>query len=107
MQVLCCQSNGCFECTIWDTFCDSCSSVYDVVDTVTEYMNFCVDTILPKQCVTIYPKEKHWMTKVVNTSVKAKQYAFQTGDRISLKMAQAELKVDTYPVCKLKGCPLT
>ena len=29
-------------------FYDSCSSVTDLVDTVTDYMNFCVDTILAK-----------------------------------------------------------
>ena len=55
-------------------------------------MNFSVYTILHKQCVTIYPNEKPWVTKVVKKLVKVKQYAFQTGDRMSLKMAQAELK---------------
>ena len=73
-------------------FYDSCSSVSDLVDTVTEYMNFCVDTILPKKCVNIYPNEKPWVTKEVKKLLKAKQYAFWTGDNISLKIAQAELK---------------
>ena len=83
---------GCFECTTWETFYDSCSSVSDLVDTVTDYMNFCVDTILPKKCVKIYPNEKPWVTKEVKKLLKAKQHAFRTGDRISLKIAQAELK---------------
>ena len=39
---------GCSGCTIWDTFYDSYSSLSDLVDTVTDYMDFCVDTILPK-----------------------------------------------------------
>ena len=49
------KQRGCFECTIWDTF-------YDFVDTVTDYMNFCVDTILPN---------KPWVTKEIKTLLKA------------------------------------
>ena len=30
---------------LWDTFYDSCSSVSDFVDTVTDYMNLGVDTM--------------------------------------------------------------
>ena len=74
------------------TFYDSCSSVSNLVDTVTDYMNFCVDTIQLKKCVKIYPNEKPRVTKEVKKLLKAKQYAFRTGDRISLKVAQAELK---------------
>ena len=69
-------------------FYDSCSSVSDVVDAITDNMNFCV---LPKLFVQIYPNEKLWMAKDVKKLLKAKQYALQTGDRISLKIAQAEL----------------
>ena len=51
--------------------------------------------ILPNKCVKIiilYPNEKPWVSKEVMKLLKAKQYAFRTGDRISLKIAQAELK---------------
>ena len=74
-----------------DTFYDSCNSVSDLVDTATDYMNFCVDRILHIKCVKIYPNEKPWVTEEIKKLLKAKQYAFQTGDRISLKIAQVEL----------------
>ena len=76
---------GCFECTIWDTFYDSCDSVSDLVDTVTDYMNFCVDIILSNKCFKVYPNENPWMTKGVKKLLKAKQYAVQRGDRISFR----------------------
>ena len=49
---------GCFDCFIWDRLHDSCSSVSDFVDTVTSYMSFCVDTILPQIVFLIYPLDK-------------------------------------------------
>ena len=73
---------GCFECTTWETLYDSCSSVSNVVDTVTEYMNFCVDTILPKTIVKIYPNEKPWVTKEVKKLLKAKQSNMHFGQVI-------------------------
>ena len=51
-------------------------------------------TLLLKKCVKIYPNEKPWVTKEVKKLLKAKQYAFQTGDNIALKIAQAELKAN-------------
>ena len=55
-------------------------------------MNFCVDTIVPTKTVKLYANEKPWMTKEFKTFLEAKQYAFQTDDRIPLKMAHVELK---------------
>ena len=74
------QLRGCFECTNWDCFYDSCSSLSELTDTVTEYMNFCMNMILPKKIVKIYPNEKPWMTKEVRLLLKAKKQAFQSGD---------------------------
>ena len=86
------QLRGCFECTNWDCFYDSCSSLSELTDTVTEYMNFCMNMILPKKIVKIYPNEKPWMTKEVRLLLKAKKQAFQSGDRVKLKVAQSNLK---------------
>ena len=86
------QLRGCFECTNWDCFYDTCSSLSELTDTVTEYMNFCMNMILPKKIVKIYPNEKPWMTKEVRLLLKAKKQAFQSGDRGKLKVAQSNLK---------------
>ncbi len=48
--------------------------------------------ILPKKIVKIYPNEKPWMTKEVRLLLKAKKQAFQSGDRVKLKVAQSNLK---------------
>ena len=54
-------------------------------------MNICVDTILPKKSVKLYPNVKPWITKEVKNFLEAKQCTLQTDGRVPLKMAQAEL----------------
>ena len=51
-----------------------------------------MDMILPKKIVKIYPNEKPWMTKEVRLLWKSKKQAFQSGDRVKLKVAQLNLK---------------
>ena len=37
----------CFDCTNWDVFLDSCDSLDELMDVVTSYVSFCVDTVTP------------------------------------------------------------
>ena len=36
---------GCFDCTNWDIF--KCSDINEQVETISDYINFCVDTVIP------------------------------------------------------------
>ena len=41
---------GCFfDCTDWSAFIDSTRDVSELVDTVFSYINFCVDSVVPKK----------------------------------------------------------
>ena len=54
----------CFECTGWQVFFDGCSDNPDeFTDTVTSYIQFCEETIIPTKTVSIFPNNKPWISK--------------------------------------------
>ena len=46
---------GCFDCTDWDVFRNSCSSLDELTDVVTSYVSFCVDTVIPVKKCKVFP----------------------------------------------------
>ena len=54
----------CFEYTDWQVFLDGCSDNPDeFTDTVTSYIQFCEETIIPTKTVSIFPNNKPWISK--------------------------------------------
>ena len=49
---------GCFDCTDWDVFRNSCSSLDELTDVVTSYVSFCVDTVIPVKKCKVFPNNK-------------------------------------------------
>ena len=54
---------GCFDCTNWDVFPDSCDSLDELTDVVTSCVSFCVDTVINVQNCKVYPNNKPWVSK--------------------------------------------
>ena len=53
---------GCFEATDWNVFFDSGECDQDALtDTITSYIIFCEDSIIPTKEVRIYPNNKPWI----------------------------------------------
>ena len=46
---------GCFDCSNWDVFPDSCDSLDELTDVVTSYVSFCVDNVQKRKSV---PKQQ-------------------------------------------------
>ena len=46
---------ACFDITDWQVLRDSCSSLDDLVDTVSCYIRFCEDLCIDSKTITIYP----------------------------------------------------
>ena len=70
---------GCFDCTNWDVFRDSCGSLDELTDVVTSYVSFCVDTVIPVQKRKVYPNNKPWVSKQLKKVLNEKKRAyFQT-----------------------------
>ena len=82
---------GCFECTDWDTLCPSDSPLDEVTDTVSSYINFCIDTLLETKEIKIYSNSKPWITAELKQLLKERYTAFKEGDQPRVKLLQRKL----------------
>ena len=53
----------CFDCTDWDMFDQMCTSFNELTDVISSYISFCVESVIPSKHITIFPKNKPWVTK--------------------------------------------
>lgn len=84
----CEELRGCFECTDWSVFHDEDNNVDNVADCVTEYINFCVDMIIPCKTIKSFPNNKPWVTREIKIAINNKKSAFKNGDKDLIKSAQ-------------------
>ena len=82
---------GCFETTDWNCLL-SPSNIDEQVDTVTAYISFCVDSIIPTKTVTIFPNNKPWVTKELKQVLNKKKRIFFTGSEEEKKEVSREVK---------------
>ena len=80
---------GCFLCTDWSIFHEL--ELNEATETVTDYINFCVDNVVPKKTILHFPNNKPYITKEVKTCINNKKVAFKNGDRGGMAAAQKEL----------------
>ena len=62
------------------------------VSTITDYINFCRDTVIPVRTVRCYPNNKPWITSDIKDLLNEKKRVFQNGDRERWRTVQQELK---------------
>ena len=60
---------GCFDCTNWDVFWDSCDSPDEFTDVLTSYVSFCVDTVVPVQKRKVYADNKLCVSKQLKKGI--------------------------------------
>ena len=60
---------------------------------ITEYINFCVDSIIPSRTVKCFPNNKPWFTTDLRELLNRKKRAFRNRDREEQRTVQKELKV--------------
>ncbi|KAI4893335.1 hypothetical protein NFI96_005520 [Prochilodus magdalenae] len=85
---------GCFEATQWDVLCDPHNQDIDeVTSCVTDYINFCVDSVVPSKTIRCFANNKPWVTSNLKHLLNQKKRAFKTGDKEELKRVQPELRI--------------
>lgn len=87
---------GSLDCTDWDVFIDNTSSLDELTDTVTEYIKFCKDTVVPTKKVKVYPNNKPWISKDIKQIINRKKQVFGSRNREQLKRIQKELDSALY-----------
>ncbi|XP_030272344.1 uncharacterized protein LOC115581424 [Sparus aurata] len=83
---------ACLDCTDWDCFYDSCENIDVLGDTVSSYISFCVNSIIPSKKVVVYPNNKPWVTKELKTVINKKKRTFFTGDLLEKKALSREVR---------------
>ena len=83
----------CFDTTVWEELSDSHGEDIDsLTDCITDYINFCVDNIVPTKTVRCFSNNKPWITSDIKALLKEKKRAFLSGNREELKTVQRELR---------------
>ena len=80
---------GCLDCTDWDIFKYSCSSLDEYTDTVTSYISFCENVCVPLRKVRKFGNDKPWFSGAVKAKIAAKNEAFKAGDRAKYSLAKS------------------
>ncbi|KAI3368154.1 hypothetical protein L3Q82_007880 [Scortum barcoo] len=65
----------------------------EMVDCTTDYINFCMDTVVPVRSVRCFANNKPWITSDIKGLLNQKKKAFKDGDTQELKQIQKELRV--------------
>ncbi|XP_017560818.1 uncharacterized protein LOC108431875 [Pygocentrus nattereri] len=83
----------CFASTDWSVLHDSHSKdIEGVTDCTTDYLNFCMDTVVPVRTVRCFPNNKPWITSDVKDLLNKKKRAFKDKNQEELRNVQRELK---------------
>ncbi|CAI5695867.1 unnamed protein product [Oreochromis niloticus] len=83
---------GCVKATDWDSLLSPSDDIDEQVNTVTSYISFCVDNIMPSKTVSIYPNNKPWITKELKGILNKKKRIFFTGSALDKKEVNRKVK---------------
>ncbi|KAK3573368.1 hypothetical protein QTP86_024117 [Hemibagrus guttatus] len=78
----------CLDCTDWDVFRSTTNSLDEYTDTVTSYIYFCEDSIIPKFTRVSYNNDKPWFTAKLRQLRSEKEATFRSGDKGKYKEAK-------------------
>ncbi|KAL2086367.1 hypothetical protein ACEWY4_017426 [Coilia grayii] len=93
-SVMCLQE--CYDCTVWDTFKESCNDLDELTDVVCSYVAFCRDMIIPCKQIKIYPNNKPWANGSIKNCIRKKRQAHKHGNATDFHAATKELKTEIF-----------
>jgi len=88
---------GSLACTDWSVFFEAGLDLDTLTTTVTDYIQFCVDSLVPNRTIKVFGNNKPWMTKDIRDLILAKHSTRKSGDKQKpadkqrLKEAQKQL----------------
>lgn len=83
----------CYDTTDWDVLLSPHGEdIEGATHCLTDYLNFCVDTVAPAKTVRCYPNNKPWVTQEVKAVLNMKKKAFRSKVKEEMKAAQREVK---------------
>ena len=90
---------GCMECTDFDVLYNDDEDLDQNVEVLNDYLNFCVEVVVPKRVVKCFANNKPWVTKDLKMLLNKKKRLLGTNDREQLKCVQKEINLQ-ISLCK-------
>ena len=81
---------GCFECTLWDVF--DAQDINEQVVAVSDYICFCVDSVIPTKTYKVYSNDKPWVSGKLKNLSKRKKKAYQNQVEFARRDIQRQIK---------------
>ena len=79
--------------TVWDIFIESADNLDQLTETVSDYINFCVQLTIPSRTIKIFANNKPWITPEIKGMINKKKQVFGKGNRVELRSVQKELDI--------------
>ncbi|XDV36635.1 hypothetical protein PO909_006381 [Leuciscus waleckii] len=83
---------GCFLCTDWNIFFKD-ADIDSATESISAYISFCIDSVIPQKTVKRYPNNKPYITKGIKDCINRKKLAFRTGNKVAVRAAQKDLNL--------------
>ncbi|KAI4885626.1 hypothetical protein NFI96_005523 [Prochilodus magdalenae] len=84
----------CFESTEWSVLQEPYGEdIEGITHCMTDYMNFCMDVVVPVKTVCCFANNKPWITSSAKGLLNKKKRAFKDNNQEQLRSTQRELKV--------------
>lgn len=82
----------CYDDTNWDIFFDNCVNADKITETITSYIIFYENNVVPTKTVEIYPNNKVWVSHKMKKCLREKRAAFAQGNMVHFKDKRPELR---------------
>lgn len=83
---------GCFDCTEWSCLYDPAEDINTNLDVITDYIKFCLDTVIPPRKKKLFPNTKPWFTPDIYNLLKQKRLAFGEGNTTRVAELHREVR---------------
>ena len=81
---------SCFDSTDWELFTSN-TTLNEATVLISDYIDFCITTIIKEKEVKIYPNNKPWMSKEIKGLLKQKEQAARENDKQMKRTIQKEI----------------
>ncbi len=85
---------GALECTEWDVFKHSSSTLDEMTEVISSYTLHLKNLIIPTKQVKVFPNNKPWLNKAVKDALHRKHNAFLHGDSKDKTEAKKEVRYE-------------
>ncbi|CDQ57272.1 unnamed protein product [Oncorhynchus mykiss] len=85
---------GCFDCTMWEVFEYSSSDLDELIDVISDYANFCVESVVPTKTCKLFPNNKPWVSKHLKLLLDRKKAVYAGALRDVQRQIKRQILVD-------------